>query len=77
MNVVSQREEETLLKSTKQKALKECDHLVRGDFVLECAVHFELIGAAAEFAECATGRLVSVAWACRDQHKAVQSCIYS
>ena len=47
MNVISQREEETLLKSTKQKALKECDQLVRGNFMLECAAHFELIGVAA------------------------------
>ncbi|KAF8313688.1 hypothetical protein DL93DRAFT_2081021 [Clavulina sp. PMI_390] len=59
MDAVSRREEDNLLKSTKAKAMKECDSLVR------------------EFAECATGRLVSVAWACRDQHKALQACIYS
>ncbi|QRV73914.1 cytochrome C oxidase biogenesis Cmc1-like protein [Ceratobasidium sp. AG-Ba] len=27
------------------------------------------------FAECATGRTVSVAWACRTQHKQLQACI--
>ncbi|PWN20972.1 hypothetical protein BCV69DRAFT_312251 [Microstroma glucosiphilum] len=27
------------------------------------------------FADCASGRTVSVAWACRDEHKAVQSCL--
>jgi len=28
-----------------------------------------------EFANCATGRTVSVVWACRKQHKAMQECI--
>jgi COX assembly protein 1 len=29
----------------------------------------------AEFAECSTGRTVSIAWACRGQHKALQNCL--
>ena len=31
----------------------------------------------AEFADCATGRTVSVAWACRSQYKEVQNCMRS
>jgi len=30
MNVLSRREEETLLKTTKARALKECDPIVKG-----------------------------------------------
>lgn len=29
-----------------------------------------------EFAECATGRTLSVAWACRDKYKGVQDCMF-
>ncbi|KAJ1306600.1 hypothetical protein OPQ81_007599 [Rhizoctonia solani] len=28
------------------------------------------------FAACATGRTVSVVWACRSQHKNLQACMY-
>ncbi|CAD6891993.1 unnamed protein product [Tilletia controversa] len=28
-----------------------------------------------EFADCASGRTVSVAWACRDLHKQMQNCL--
>ncbi|CAO1619074.1 unnamed protein product [Parajaminaea phylloscopi] len=28
-----------------------------------------------KFAECSTGRTVSVAWACRGEHRAVQQCL--
>ncbi|GJE85989.1 cytochrome C oxidase biogenesis Cmc1-like protein [Phanerochaete sordida] len=54
---LSRREEEALVKTTKEKALKECDPVVKA------------------FAECATGRTVSVAWACRSKYKAVQDCM--
>ncbi|OAX44741.1 hypothetical protein K503DRAFT_677938, partial [Rhizopogon vinicolor AM-OR11-026] len=27
------------------------------------------------FADCATGRTLSVAWACRDKYKALQECM--
>jgi len=57
MNALSRREEETLVKTTKARALKECDPLVK------------------EFAECATGRTISVAWACRAHLKKVQECM--
>ncbi|KAK7694498.1 hypothetical protein QCA50_001684 [Cerrena zonata] len=57
MDTLSRREEETLLKTTKARALKECDDVVKA------------------FAECSSGRTVSVAWACRDQHKLVQQCM--
>lgn len=57
MNALSRREEETLLKTAKARALKECDQVVRG------------------FAECATGRTVSVVWACRGQYKSLQECM--
>ncbi|KDQ63613.1 hypothetical protein JAAARDRAFT_169627 [Jaapia argillacea MUCL 33604] len=57
MNTLSRREEETLAKATKARALKECDPLVK------------------EFAECATGRTVSVVWACKDKYKELQNCM--
>ncbi|KII93247.1 hypothetical protein PLICRDRAFT_102286 [Plicaturopsis crispa FD-325 SS-3] len=58
MNTLSHREEETLAKTTKARALKECDPVL------------------ARFAECATGRTVSVAWACRDKWRDVQGCMH-
>jgi len=57
MNALSRREEETLLKTTKARALQECDGVVK------------------EFAECASGRTISVAWACKETLKRVQSCM--
>jgi len=57
MNALSRREEDTLLKTTKARALKECDAVVK------------------DFAECATGRTVSVAWACKAKYKEVQDCM--
>ncbi|CAL1696124.1 unnamed protein product [Somion occarium] len=57
MNALSRREEDTLLKSTKARALKECDPVVKA------------------FAECSSGRTLSVAWACRDKYKLVQECM--
>ncbi|RDB29472.1 hypothetical protein Hypma_015402 [Hypsizygus marmoreus] len=57
MNALSRREEDTLLKATKARALQECDPVVK------------------EFAACASGRTLSVAWACRDSLKRVQSCM--
>ncbi|EDR15036.1 uncharacterized protein LACBIDRAFT_300774 [Laccaria bicolor S238N-H82] len=57
MNALSRREEETLLKATKARALRECDPVVK------------------DFAACASGRTVSVAWACRDKLKSVQECM--
>ncbi|KIK06869.1 hypothetical protein K443DRAFT_88382 [Laccaria amethystina LaAM-08-1] len=57
MNALSRREEETLLKATKARALRECDSVVK------------------DFAACASGRTVSVAWACRDKLKFVQECM--
>ncbi|KAF8349953.1 hypothetical protein F5887DRAFT_407985 [Amanita rubescens] len=57
MNTLSRREEETLFKATKARALKECDAVVK------------------EFADCASGRTISMAWACRDKLKAVQDCM--
>ncbi|KAI0257585.1 hypothetical protein BJV78DRAFT_1116396 [Lactifluus subvellereus] len=58
MSTLSRREEDTLLKTTKAQALKECDSLVKA------------------FADCAAGRTVSVAWACREKFQAVQECMY-
>ncbi|EIM92658.1 uncharacterized protein STEHIDRAFT_46087 [Stereum hirsutum FP-91666 SS1] len=58
MNTLSRREEDTLMKTTKAYALKECDPIVK------------------EFAECATGRTVTVAWACKDHYKRLQDCMY-
>ncbi|KAF9456540.1 hypothetical protein BDZ94DRAFT_1177520 [Collybia nuda] len=57
MNALSRREEETLLKTTKARALQECDAFVK------------------EFADCASGRTISVAWACKDHLRRVQECM--
>ncbi|KAF9240895.1 hypothetical protein BU15DRAFT_45445 [Melanogaster broomeanus] len=57
MNALSRREEDTLLKTTKARAMKECDPIVR------------------EFAQCAEGRTLSVAWACRGKYKLLQDCM--
>ncbi|PWN93968.1 hypothetical protein FA10DRAFT_264565 [Acaromyces ingoldii] len=54
---LSNREEDALLKETKQEALKKCDDVVK------------------DFAQCSSGRTVSVAWACRDQHRKLQDCL--
>lgn len=77
MNTLSRREEETLLKSTKARALQECDDIVKGAFV--CSVFGGRTRLRArdqsEFASCAGGRTITVAWACRDKYKAVQECM--
>ncbi|KAL9714512.1 hypothetical protein Ac2012v2_002827 [Leucoagaricus gongylophorus] len=57
MNALSRREEETLMKTTKARALKECDPAVR------------------EFAQCACGRTISMAWACKGKLKVVTECM--
>jgi len=58
MNALSRREEDNLLKSTKARALRECDALVK------------------EFADCSSGRTISVAWACREHLKKLQDCMF-
>jgi len=58
MNALSRREEDTLLKATKARALKECDALVK------------------DFAECTSGRGISLIWACRKRYREVQDCMY-
>ena len=79
MNALSRREEDTLVKATKARALKECDAVVKGADVHQarrawagidwkCDVHVD-------FADCATGRTISVAWACRDKYAEVQRCM--
>lgn len=57
MDTLSRREEESLSKTTKARALKECSELVKS------------------FAECASGRTISIVWACRPQHKDLQNCM--
>ncbi|KIJ68318.1 hypothetical protein HYDPIDRAFT_82254 [Hydnomerulius pinastri MD-312] len=57
MNALSRREEDTLLKTTKARALKECDPILK------------------EFAQCAEGRMLSVAWACKGKYKLLQECM--
>ena len=77
MNALSRREEETLLKATKTHALKECDPLVKGAHnVFTVGSDVAKLGyLGEEFAECATGRTVSVVWACKAKYKEVQGCI--
>ena len=74
MDTLSRREEETLAKTTKEQALKECDTVVKGPLLVirPCSCLNDKVIA---FAECATGRILSVAWACRDKYKAVQECM--
>ncbi|KAJ6575246.1 hypothetical protein B0H19DRAFT_1127846 [Mycena capillaripes] len=57
MNALSRREEENLLKITKERALKECHDVVK------------------DFADCVTGRTISVAWACRGQLHKMEQCM--
>ena len=65
------------MKATKAHALKECDPLVKRmrNLLLYLCHQSDLIHLGAEFAECATGRTVSVAWACKSKYKEVQECI--
>lgn len=75
MNALSRREEDTLLKTTKTRALKECDPLVKGMLVDRARAPLSDIKFTVDFAECATGRTLSVAWACRGKYKSVQDCM--
>jgi COX assembly protein 1 len=75
MNALSRREEDTLLKTTKARALKECDPVVKGAFLSK--VHFFTHHLPiTEFAQCAQGRTLSVAWACRGSYKLLQDCMF-
>ena len=75
MSTLSRREEDTLFKTTKAHALKECDSLVKGTFFRNMSLSVSVTLFVA-FAECAAGRTVSVTWACREKFNAVQGCIY-
>jgi COX assembly protein 1 len=78
MNTLSRREEDTLLKATKARALKDCDSVVKGtqfpDFSCKRMTANKEMGIV-EFADCASGRTISVAWACQQHHKRVQECM--
>ena len=105
MNTLSRREEETLVKTAKAKAMRECDPIVKRVFLFSCVsmacgtecslvsphvaeifcfssksrnteTHIDATRSL-EFADCAHGRTLSVAWACRDKYKAVQDCMLS
>lgn len=75
MNALSRREEETLLKTTKTYALKQCDSLLQGALELRRFLLKTIIHHHSEFAACAAGRTVSVAWSCRDKLSVVQECM--
>ena len=76
MNALSRREEDTLVKATKTHALKECDPLVKGTRnYMHIYYEWTWLNLDTEFAECATGRTISVAWACKSKYKEVQECI--
>ena len=70
-------QDEALMKEVKAEALKRCDPAVKG--VLHSRSDFTFstdprrIGKG--FAQCAEGRTVSVAWACRKQWAAIQDCM--
>ena len=76
MSTLSRREEDTLFKATKAYALRECDELVKGTYAHCNVSHFLEVTFSIAFAECAGGRTVSVAWACREKFNAVQDCVY-
>jgi COX assembly protein 1 len=76
MSTLSRREEDTLLKTTKAHALKECDPFVKGKSSAPLRIESVLNTILLAFADCAAGRTVSVAWACREKFKGVQDCIY-
>lgn len=67
------------MKATKAHALKECDPLVKGTrngLLLTVGLNVAKLGCSGiEFAECATGRTVSVTWACKSKYREVQECI--
>ena len=73
MNSLSRREEDTLLKTTKAHALRECDVVVKG--TPSCWKMQLWLSYPQEFAACASGRTISVAWACRAHLKRVQDCM--
>ncbi|KAI0318477.1 hypothetical protein OF83DRAFT_942659 [Amylostereum chailletii] len=76
MSALTRREEETLFKTTKANALKQCDSIVKGTYrPPPCRFNLAHLRVSA-FAECATGRTVSVAWACREKYRDVQDCMY-
>ncbi len=76
MNALSRREEDTLMKAMKARALKECDPVVKGTRIFLLPSVFTVFNKLfLAFAECATGRTVSVAWACRGQLRSVQECM--
>ena len=76
MNTLSRREEETLLKKTKESALRECDPIVKGERTpFPPSYSSDTLGLP-EFAQCAEGRTFSVAWECRGKFKAVQDCMH-
>lgn len=75
MDTLSRREEETLAKTTKEQALKECDTMVKGSLIYWPPSRMCTDQPHPAFADCATGRTLSVAWACRDKYKAVQECM--
>ena len=78
MNALSRREEETLMKTTKARALKECDPAVRGTactIIIIPKWNEQLIHPDSEFAQCACGRTISMAWACKGKLKVVTECM--
>lgn len=74
MNSLSRREEETLLKTTKAYALRECDDVVKGRF-FHGVMMLLTDSVSSAFAECASGRTLSVVWACREKLQEVQGCM--
>jgi COX assembly protein 1 len=74
MNTLSRREEETLMKATKARALDECRDLVKGSEIC-VQLDWEMPTAFLDFADCATGRTVTVAWACKEKWNRVKECM--
>lgn len=62
-SVLSNREYDNLVKEVRLRAFKACDDIVQGACMLT------------EFVECSKGRLVSVAWACREQNTKLFNCL--
>lgn len=62
--VMSNREYDKFLKDRKLEAFKRCDPVVQGTSRYS-----------PEFVECSRNRVLSVAWACRQQNKNMFDCL--
>ena len=78
-------EKEVLIpKIVREKAMVNCDDLVKGTFSLFKRTHILInftatfrYSALSAFSQCAKKRTVSVVWACRKENQAMKDCLTS